>query len=93
MAATNKLQIATLIGDLWRSVEVLTADIEHEEMHSGVRNVEDPNYPVLARSLRARRDNIRATIATLETSVPLGAWRREVPSFRGLKHECEVKKR
>jgi hypothetical protein len=24
MAATNKLQIATLIGALWRSVEVLT---------------------------------------------------------------------
>src|SRR5262245_56301065 len=46
MAATNTLQIATLIGDLWQSVEVLTADIEHEEMHSGVRNVADPTYPV-----------------------------------------------
>ena len=65
-AETNKLQIATLIGDLWRSVEVLTADIEHEEMHLGVRNVADPNYPVLARSLRARRKNIGATIATRE---------------------------
>ena len=65
-AATNKLQIATLIGDLWRSVEVLTADIEHEEMCSGVHNVADPNHPVLARSLRARRENIGATIATLE---------------------------
>ena len=66
MATTNKLQIATLVGDLWRSVEVLTADIEHEEMHSGVRNVTDPNYPALARSLRARRENIGATIASLE---------------------------
>ena len=66
MAATNKLQIATLIGDLWRSVDVLTADIEHEEMHLGVRNVADPNHPVLARSLRARRENLEATIATLE---------------------------
>ena len=66
MAETNKLQIATLIGDLWRSVEVLTTDIEHEEMHLGVRNVADPNYPVLARSLRARRENIGATIASLE---------------------------
>ena len=65
-AAANKLQIATLIGDLWRSVEVLTADIEHEEMRSGVHNVADPNYPVLARSLRARRENIGATIASLE---------------------------
>jgi hypothetical protein len=50
-------------------VEVLTADIEHEEMHSGVRNVADPTYPVLARSLRSRRDNIRATIATLEAVI------------------------
>ena len=66
MAATRRLQIATLIGDLWRSVKVLTADIEHEEMHSGVRNVADPNYPVLARSLRARRENLGATIASLE---------------------------
>jgi hypothetical protein len=41
-AASNKLQIATLIGDLRRSVEVLTADIEHEEMRSGVRNVARP---------------------------------------------------
>ena len=65
-AATNKLQIATLVGDLCRSVEVLTADIEHEEMRAGVRNLADPAYPVLARSLRARRENIRATIASLE---------------------------
>ena len=65
-AATNRVQIATLIGDLWRSVEVLTADIEHEEMCSGVRNFADPNYPVLARSLRARRENIGATMASLE---------------------------
>jgi hypothetical protein len=33
-AATSRLQIATLIGDLWRSVEVLTVDIEREEMRA-----------------------------------------------------------
>jgi hypothetical protein len=65
-AATNKLQIATLIGDLSRSVETLTADIEHEEQRAGVRDVSDPAYPVSARSLRARRENIGATIASLE---------------------------
>jgi len=69
-AATSKLQIATLIGDLWRSVAVLTVDIEHEEMRAGVRNVADPAYPVLARSLRARRENIGATIASLEAAMP-----------------------
>jgi hypothetical protein len=64
---TNKLQIATLIGDLSRSVDILSADIEHEEARAGVRDVSDPTYPVLARSLRARRENIGATIALLES--------------------------
>ena len=66
-AATNKLQIATLIGSLSRSVELITVDIEHEEARAGVRDLSDPVYPVLARSLRTRRENIRATIALLES--------------------------
>ena len=39
-AASSGLQIATLIGDLRRSVEVLTADIEREEMRAGVSRVD-----------------------------------------------------
>ena len=65
-AAANRLQIATLIESLLRSVELLTIDIEHEETRAGVRNLSDATYPVLARSLRARKDNIRATMASLE---------------------------
>jgi hypothetical protein len=65
-AAVNGLQIATLIGNLSRSVELLTVDIEHEEARAGVSDLSDPAYPVLARSLRVRRDNIGATIALLE---------------------------
>jgi hypothetical protein len=68
-AAIKKLQIATLIGDLSRKADVLTADIEHEETRSGVRDLADPAYPVLARSLRKRRENIGATIASLEALV------------------------
>jgi hypothetical protein len=64
-AAANRLQIATLIESLLRSVELLTVDIEHEETRAGVRDLSDPTYPVLARSLRSRRDNIRATLASL----------------------------
>jgi hypothetical protein len=52
-----------------RSVELLIVDIEHEETRASVRDLSDPAYPVLARSLRARRDNIRVTIASLETLV------------------------
>ena len=65
-AAVNGLQIATLIGNLSRSVELLTVDIEHEETQAGVHDLSDPTYPVLARSLRVRRGNIMATIAMLE---------------------------
>ena len=64
-AAANRFQIATLIESLLRSVELLTVDIEHEETRAGVRELSDPTYPVLAQSLRSRRDNIRATLASL----------------------------
>jgi hypothetical protein len=47
-------------------VELLTVDIEHEQTRVGVRDLSDPAYPVLARSLRTRRENIGATIAMLE---------------------------
>jgi hypothetical protein len=65
-AAVTGLQIATLIGSLSRSVALLTVDIEHEETRVGVRDLSDPAYPVLARSLRERRENIGATVAMLE---------------------------
>ena len=65
----NRLRIARLIADLSRSMDILTVDIEHEETQAGVRDLSDPAYPVLARSLRVRRDNIGATIASLEALV------------------------
>ena len=65
--AVNRLQIATLTSDLSRLVTFLTADIEHEEARAAVRDLSDPVYPVLARSLRTRRENIGATIALLES--------------------------
>ena len=48
------LQIATLIGSLSRSVALLTVDIGHEEARAGVRDLADPAYPVLARSLKGQ---------------------------------------
>ena len=67
--AIKKLQIARLIGDLSQKANILTADIEHEEMRSGVRDLANPAYSVLARSLRMRRENIRTTLASLEALV------------------------
>lgn len=72
-AAMNRLRIATLIADLSRTVALLTIDIEHEEARVGVRDLSDPTYPVLARSLRMRRENLRTTIASLEHVMTHGA--------------------
>jgi hypothetical protein len=49
--ATNPLRIATLVNDLTRSASILTADIEHEEAQTGVRDLRNSEYPVLARNL------------------------------------------
>jgi hypothetical protein len=67
--AADSRRIATLIGDLSRTVEVLTVDIEHEEKRARVNDVSDLAYPVLARSLRERRENLRVTISSLAASL------------------------
>jgi hypothetical protein len=65
-AVIHRHQIATLIGDLSRAMNLLTADIEQDEERVDIRDIDDPAYPVLARSLRKRRENIGATIASLQ---------------------------
>ncbi len=66
--AMNRLRMAALIADLSRSMAILAADIEHEERRLDVFDESDPTYPLLARTLRMRRDNISATIASLEAA-------------------------
>jgi hypothetical protein len=63
-AAANRLQIATLIESLLRSVELLRLEIEYEEVRVGVRDLSNPTCS--ARSLTERKENVRATIASLE---------------------------
>jgi hypothetical protein len=62
-------QINTLIANLTRSVEFLNFDIDAEEERARVRDVFNPAYPILARHLRARRDNLNDTIAALRARV------------------------
>ena len=71
-AARDEVQIATLIATLTRSITILSIDIEHEEDRARVHNVLDAAYPMLAQTLRARRDNLVATIAALEALVNTG---------------------
>ena len=62
-------QIRTMIVDLDRVARFLASDIVIEEERSGVADRSDPAYPILARTLAARRDNLKVTIATLEQRV------------------------
>jgi len=59
-------QIRTLIADLDRIVQVLNCDIATEEERMRVFDRSDAMYAILARTLAARRDNLRGTIAALE---------------------------
>ena len=70
--------IQTMIIDIDRIVQLLNCDIAFEEERSRVSDRCDPAYPILARTLSARRDNLKVTISTLkkrlasagETSLP-----------------------
>jgi hypothetical protein len=59
-------KIRILIADLDRHVRMLDRDITTEEEFAGVFDHFDPAYPNLARTLVARRDNLKDTIAALE---------------------------
>ena len=58
-------QIETVIVDLNRTVQILACDIATEEEHAQVSDPFDVAYPILARVLAARRDNLKITIAAL----------------------------
>ena len=59
-------QIKKLIADLDRLVQIIACDIATEEERARVSDRSDAAYPILARVLAARRDNLRGTIAALE---------------------------
>jgi hypothetical protein len=55
-----------LIADIDPVVQILNSDIAAEEEQAGVYNRSELEYPMLARTLAARRDNLQGTIAALE---------------------------
>ena len=67
------LQLHALISDLnWR-IQMLDGDIAEEERSSGNADPRSPTYSMLAQALRARRDNLRTSIAWLEVRVERAA--------------------
>jgi hypothetical protein len=57
--------VKTMLVDLAETIEQLNRDIAAEEERVRIFDVSAPAYPILAKSLIARRDNLRSTIAAL----------------------------
>ena len=60
------LVIQTMLEDLQRTVRILDCDIATEEASGRVSNAADPHYPMLAKTLSTRRDNLKSTIRALK---------------------------
>jgi hypothetical protein len=58
-------QARALITDLHRLVDLLNVDIDCREQEAGVTDLAQPEYPAVARTMRARRDNLLETISAL----------------------------
>ena len=63
------MKLHALIADLRRGVQLLDCDLYEEEKRTGIFNVSNAAYPILARNLRARRNNLLVTIATLQSQL------------------------
>lgn len=64
--AVAETGIEALIVDLRRRTQLLEDDIAAEEKRARVINQSDAAYPLAARILAVRRENVKATIAMLE---------------------------
>jgi hypothetical protein len=59
-------RVNALISDLDKRAQLLECDLAAEQERARVFNRSDATYPIAARTLAVRRDNLRATIAALE---------------------------
>jgi hypothetical protein len=64
--AREALQTKTLIADISRIVHILDSDIAAEEAQARIFDRTRAEYPILARTMAARRDNLLNTISALE---------------------------
>ena len=76
--AATRLSMAKLVNDLRRSVNILTVNIELLEAQTGVIDLKSCAYPVMARSLRARRDNLGRRSPRLKANCPRRPRTRDV---------------
>ena len=61
----------TLITEMEHLVLILNAEIASEEQQARIFDRSQSEYPILARGLAARRDNLLDTIAELKRRLPV----------------------
>jgi hypothetical protein len=64
--AREALQTRVLIADITRILQILDGDIAAEEEQARIFDGSHVEYPMLAKTLAARRDNLMDTITALE---------------------------
>jgi hypothetical protein len=69
-ALKETAKVRALMGDLDRTVRLLERDIATEEERARVSDPFNAAYPILARTMAARRDNLKETIRELERRLP-----------------------
>jgi len=72
--------VSKILADLVRTVQLIESDIVAEEDRARISERSDAKYPMLARSLIERRDNIKMTIAALEERLIERAQHEQVPT-------------
>ncbi|MVT63559.1 hypothetical protein GPL21_00325 [Bradyrhizobium pachyrhizi] len=65
-STVRELTISKILADLVRTLQLIEAEIAAEEERARIFDRSNVRYPVLAKSLNDRRDNLRVTIAALE---------------------------
>jgi len=65
-ASRQAALIQSIIDDLGRTVQILRVDISTEEERTRVSDRADPLYPMVARTLLVRLENLEVTIADLK---------------------------
>jgi hypothetical protein len=63
--------LRSMIGDLERTFQILPINICTEEKHLRVFDKADPLYPVPARTLKARSDNLKTMVTDLKQRLTL----------------------
>ena len=63
------MQIETMIRGMKESAAALQSDVVAEEKRVGICDRQNADYPILARVLTVRHENLKTTIATLEHRV------------------------